>query len=390
LRDVNEKIYEYTHEKREELSGLSRYIFDHPEVGFQEKESSRKLIEVLEKNGFKVIHPVGGLQTAFQATISSGAERPHIAILAEYDALPDLGHACGHNLIATAAVGAGLALREILPSLRGRVSIIGTPAEEVLSNSGKIQLLQAGLFNNIDAAMMAHPHGNTWLDKPFLAVDEVSVRFLGKSSHAASTPHLGVNAHDAVQLTFIGLSFLRQQLRQDTRIHWGDLKVSGAKNVIPDSSSATICVRALTDEYTEELREKVIRCIQGAALMTGCRAEYERSEGFRAMKYNRSLNTLFGENLSHLGMLLDELPQYGFSGSTDMGNVSKVVPSLHPFFKIKDGVAPHTVEFREAASTEAAFEAMLIAAQAMAKTAFDLLFNPEFLIQVRKDFEGSR
>jgi amidohydrolase len=366
-------------EKREELSGVSRYIFDHPEVGFQEKESSWKLIEVLGKNGFKVIHPVGDLQTAFQATISSGAERPHIAILAEYDALPDLGHACGHNLIATAAVGAGLVLKQILPSLRGRVSVIGTPAEEVLSNSGKIQLLRAGLFNDIDVAMMAHPHGNTWLDKPFLAVDEVSVRFLGKSSHAASTPHLGINAHDAVQLTFIGLSFLRQQLRQDARIHWGDLKVSGAKNVIPDSSSAMICVRSLTDEYTRELREKVIHCIQGAALMTGCRAEY-----------NRSLNALFGENLGRLGMFLDELPQYGFSGSTDMGNVSKVVPSLHPFFKIKDGVAPHTVEFREAANTEAAFEAMLIAAQAMAKTAFDLLFNSELLTQVRKNFEGSR
>jgi len=250
--------------------------------------------------------------------------------------------------------------------------------------------LQAGLFNNIDAAMMAHPHGNTWLDKPFLAVDEVSVRFLGKSSHAASTPHLGVNAHDAVQLTFIGLSFLRQQLRQDTRIHWGDLKVSGAKNVIPDSSSATICVRALTDEYTEELREKVIRCIQGAALMTGCRAEYERSEGFRAMKYNRCLNALFGENLHRLGKPLDELSPYGLAASTDMGNVSKTIPSLHPFFKIKEGIAPHTIEFREAANTEVAFEASLIAAQAMAKTAFDLLSTPELLRQVRKDFEGDR
>jgi amidohydrolase len=376
-------------EKRAELSEVSRYIFDHPEVGFHEKESSLKLVEVLGKNGFNVIHPVAGVQTAFEATISSGAERPHIAILAEYDALPELGHACGHNLIATAAVGAGLVLRQILPSLKGRISVIGTPAEEVLSNSGKIQLLRAGLFNDVDVAMIVHPHGNTWLDKPFLAVDEVFVRFSGKSSHAASSPHLGINAHDAAQLTFIGISFLRQQLRQDARIHWGDLKVSGAKNVIPDSSSATICVRGLTDEYTRELREKIIHCIQGAALMTGCRAEYESLEGFRAMKYNRSLNTLFGENLSRLGMFLDKLPEYGLSGSTDMGNVSKAVPSLHPFFRIKDGVAPHTVEFREAAITEAAFEATLIAARAMAKTASDLLFSPELLTHVREDFEGS-
>jgi metal-dependent amidase/aminoacylase/carboxypeptidase family protein len=253
-----------------------------------------------------------------------------------------------------------------------------------------MQLLKAGLFNDIDVAMMVHPHGNTWLDRPFLAVDEVSVRFLGKSSHAASSPHLGINAYDAIQLTFIGLSLLRQQLRQDARIHWGDLKVTGSKNVIPDASSATINVRALDDKYTKEVRGKVVNCIKGAALMTGCTADYEVTEGYRTMKYNRHMNRLFGENIRSLGVVIDELPKHGEAASTDMGNVSLVVPSIQPFFKIKDGVTPHTVEFREAAGTEAAFEAMLIATQAMAKTAFDLLSHPEFLTQVRRDFEGNR
>jgi amidohydrolase len=332
---------------------------------------------------------VASVETAFQATICIGAERPHIAILAEYDALPDLGHACGHNLIATAAVGAGLAMGQVMPSIKGRISVIGTPAEEVLSDSGKMRLVAAGIFKDVDAAMIVHPHSKTWLDRPFLAVDEVSVRFSGKSSHAASAPHLGINAYDALQLTFIGLSFLRQQLRQDARIHWGDLEIRGAKNVIPDASSATINVRALDDKYTKEVREKVINCIKGAELMTGCSANCEICEGYRAMKYNRRLNALFGENLHCLGVSVDKLPQHGQAGSTDMGNVSQVVPSIHPFFKTKDAVVPHTVEFCEAANTAAAFEATLNAAKAMAMTAAALLANPETIEQVREEFEGT-
>jgi len=387
MDEIKNKIRQWSNTIRNELSEVNRYIFNHPEIGFQEKESSQILIEVLEKHGFKIKNPVGGMETAFQATISSNVEGPHIVFLAEYDALPGLGHACGHNLIATAALGAGLAMSQVVPSLGGKVSVIGTPAEEVLSNSGKMRLLAAGIFNDIDVAMIVHPHSKTWLDKPFLAVEEVSVFFTGKSSHAASSPHIGVNAYDAVQLTFIGLSFLRQQLRQDARMHWGDLKISGAKNVIPDASSATICVRSSTDEYTRGMREKVINCIKGASLMTGCSMKYEALEGLRAMKYNQFLNNLFGENIRYFGVTIDELPQYGMAGSTDMGNVSKVVPSLHPFFKIGDHVVPHTVEFQEASGTEAAFEAALIASQAMAITAIDLFANSELLENVRKEFK---
>jgi len=387
MDDTKNKLSQYINTVRDPLSEVNHYIFNHPEIGFQEKESSRKLIEVLGKHGFKMTNPVGGMETAFQATISSNVERPHIAFLAEYDALPGLGHACGHNLIATAALGAGLAMAQAIPSLRGKVSVIGTPAEEILSHSGKIRLLAAGIFDDIDVAMIVHPHSKTWLDKPFLAVEEVSVHFIGKSSHASSSPHIGINAYDAVQLTFVGLSFLRQQLRQDARMHWGDLKVNGAKNVIPDSSSSTICVRASTDEYTREMREKVIHCIKGASLMTGCSMKYQALEGVRAMKYNRGLNGLFAENIQQSGVKIDELPPYGMAGSTDMGNVSKVVPSLHPFFKIGDDVVPHTVEFQEVSGTEAAFEATLIAAQAMAMTAVDLFADSELIEKVRREFE---
>lgn len=389
MEAMAQKIHKYVNHINDELLGVSRYIYQNPEVGFQEKKSSLKLVEVLRKHAFEVTYPVAGIDTAFQATFSHGAKKPHIAVLAEYDALPEIGHACGHNLIATAALGAGLAISQLLSSVKGRVSVIGTPAEEILTDSGKMRLLGAGVFKDVDAAMIVHPHGKTWLDRPFLAVDEIKVSFGGKFSHAASTPHLGINAYDAIQLTFTGLSFLRQQLRQDARIHWGDLKVTGAKNVIPDASSATINVRALDDEYTKEVMGKVVNCIKGATLMTGCTADYEVTEGYRAMKYNRHMNRLFGENIRSLGVVIDELPKHGEVASTDMGNISLVVPSIQPFFKIKDGVTPHTVEFREAANTMAAFEATLDAAKAMAMTAAALLSKPELLKQVRDEFESN-
>jgi amidohydrolase len=387
MDEINKKIEDYIEHLRGELLDVDQYIFNNPEVGFQENKASQKLMEVLKKYGFKVDHPIGGMDTAFQASISNQAESPHIAILAEYDALPDLGHACGHNLIATVALGAALALAHIMPYTKGRVSIIGTPAEEVLSNSGKMRLVAAGSFKKIDAALIAHPHGKTWLCKPFLATDEIYVQFSGKSSHAASAPEIGVNAYDAMQLTFTALSFLRQQLRQDTRVHWGDLKVSGAKNVIPPASSATITVRSLDEEYTSETRKKVINCIRGAALMTGCKADFQISEGCRSMKYNKFLTNIFGENAKHLGLSIDDLPIHSRAASTDMGNVSQVVPSIHPFFKIKEGVVPHTPEFREASISDIAFEAAIKTAKAIAMTAIAVFMSPVNLKQAKDEFE---
>ena len=267
------------------------------------------------------------------------------------------------------------------------MSVIGTPAEEILSDSGKMRLVDAGIFNDVDVAMMVHPHCHTWIDKPFLAVDDISVSFKGKSSHAASSPHFGINAYDALQLTFTGISFLRQQLRQDARIHWGNISIGGAVNVIPDISSANICVRASDDAYTKELTAKVINCVKGAELMSGCIAEYKISEGYRSMKYNQPLNALFQKNLDQLGVAVDELPPHGRAGSTDMGNVSQVVPSIHPFFKIHDTAVPHTIEFREAAKTDEAFEAALLAAEAMAMTAADLISDSKLVKQAKEGFE---
>ena len=387
MQGMQEKIHARLSGLKAELAAVSRYIHDNPEIGLAERKAAAKLVAVLKSHGFSVKHPVGDTETAFQATLSGEADTPHIAILAEYDALPNIGHACGHNLIATAALGAGLALMDILPDLKGRVSVIGTPAEEILTGSGKMRLVDAGIFDDVDVAMMVHPHCHTWIDKPFLGVDELSVTFKGKPAHAASSPHFGVNACDALQLTLTGINFLRQQVRQDARIHWGNFDIGGAVNVIPDVSSATICVRASDDAYTKALTARVIDCIEGAARMTGCRTEYGVSEGYRAMKYNASLNGIYRKALDRLGVPVDELPPHGRAGSNDMGNVSQVVPALHPFFKIHDEAVPHTVEFREAAQTDRALEAALAAAEAMAVTAMELITQPDQVAAAKAEFE---
>jgi len=376
-------------ELKEELREVCRFIYEHPEVGFEERDSSARLAQVLKEHGFEVRQPVAETETAFVASRSSGDERPHLAFLAEYDALPDLGHGCGHNLIATAALGAGLALARLLPEIGGTVSVMGTPAEELLTDSGKRRMIRAGLFEGLDAVLMAHPHTKNLISSPFLAINEVSVRFLGKSAHAAAMPHLGVNAYDAVHLTLTGLSLLRQQLRSDARVHWGDIKVSGAKNVIPDLASVVINVRASDDEYTEELTRKAVNCVKGAALMTGCQAEYDAHQGYKAVRSNRVLEEVLAANMGRLGVKLDEPTRYGGSGSTDLGDVSQVVPAIHPMFKITRPMALHSPEFCRASGQDKAFEAALTMAKALAMTGAMCLSEPEVLRRVREDFEKS-
>lgn len=375
-------------DEKDLLWQVNQFIHDNPEIGFEEHQASDKMVQALRGAGFHVTYPTGGMPTAFQATLTNGSDRPHVAILAEYDALPGIGHGCGHNLIATSALATGLALAGIMPFISGRVSVIGTPAEEFLVGGGKVCLIEHGIFDDIDVAMMAHPFNWNLLGLRFLAVNEISVRFDGKSSHAAADPYLGVNAFDAVQLTFTAISFLRQQLRPDTRVHWGELEVSGAKNVIPDSSSTVIDVRAGDNHYVEEVTAKVLNCIKGAALMTGCKADYKVSKGYQAPRLNLPLEELYRRNLKLLGVELDETPPGTGVGSTDMGNVSQIVPAIHPFFKITGGVPVHSPEFCHAASTLEAFEASLKAAEALALTAIDLLKDSTMLQRVKDAFRN--
>lgn len=371
-----------------ELIELARRIHATPELGFQERQASAWLSEALERHGFRVERGVAGLETAFRAEVNGMSERPAVAILAEYDALPEIGHACGHNLISTAAIGAGIGLAAVREHLPGRALVLGTPAEE--GGGGKVIMLERGAFEGVDAAMMFHPAGYTLAGRPSLASHRLSLKFLGKPAHAAAAPHEGINALDALVQTFASIGLLRQQVRDDARVH-GIITYGGAApNIIPDRAEAVFTVRATDNAYALELLHRVIHCAQGAALATGATLEHSFRKGYDAIKLNRTLAEAFARHLEALGWSQDTPPERPRMGSTDMGDVSQVMPAIHPYVSIGPKDLPgHTVEFREAALSERGLAAMLAAAKAMALTAYDVLTQPDLLVEARREFDGT-
>jgi len=371
-----------------ELVDLARRIHAHPEVAFQEVQAAQWLSETLARHGFAVELGIAGLPTAFRAEAGGSGAGPAVAFLAEYDALPEMGHACGHNLICTAALGAGIGLAAARARVPGKVVVIGTPAEE--GGGGKVLMLQRGAFAGIDAALMFHPAGYTLTTRPSLASWRLKVRFLGKAAHAAAEPEKGINALDAMVQMFVNIGLLRQQLREDARVH-GIITYGGAApNIIPDRAEAMFSVRAVDGAYAREALDKVINCGRAASTATGATLQVETQKGYEAMKPNQALADAFGRHLTTLGWPLDVPPERPKMGSTDMGDVSQQIPAIHPYLLIAKDVAGHTVEFREAALTEQGFKAMLTAAKAMALTGLDVLTNPAFLEQVRAEFSSTR
>ncbi len=371
-----------------ELSDLARRIHATPEVAFQERQASEWLTVTLERFGLRTQRGVADLETAFRAEVPVSNPGPTVAILAEYDALPEIGHACGHNLICTAAIGAGIGLAAVGERLPGRALVLGTPAEE--GGGGKVIMLQRGAFEGVDAAMMFHPAGYTLAERPSLASYRISLKFLGKSSHAAAAPHEGVNALDALIQTFVAIGLLRQQIRDDARIH-GIITYGGAApNIIPDRAEAVFTARATDGAYARKVTDRVVSCAQGAAQATGATLEHTVRKGYDPIKPNHALAATFSRHLERLGWPQDAAPERPRMGSTDMGDVSQVIPSIHPYVSIgPKNLSGHTVEFREAALSERGLAAMLAAAKAMALTAYDVLAQPELLARVRHDFDGA-
>ena len=370
----------------DELIALARRIHAHPEIAFQEVQSSQWLCETLEGHGFAIQRGIGGLPTAFRAEVAGSGTGPAVAFLAEYDALPEIGHACGHNLICTAALGAGIGLAAVAGRVPGKVVVLGTPAEE--GGGGKVLMLQRGAFAGIDAAMMFHPASYTLTTRPSLASWRLKVKFLGRAAHAAAAPEEGVNALDALIQMFVNIGLLRQQLREDIRIH-GIITYGGAApNIIPDRAEASFSIRAADGETAARTLERVLNCGRAAATATGARGEFETKKGYEAMNPNRRLAAAFEKHLEALDWPLDPLPERQKMGSTDMGDVSQVMPAIHPYLAIGKDVVGHTVEFREAALTDQGFQAMLTAAKAMALTGLDVLTDPAFLEEARAEFHG--
>ncbi len=373
----------------DDLERLSHRIHSHPELGFQEVKAAAWLIEFLAGHGFKVERGVGGVETAFRATIETG-EGPTIAIMCEYDALPGIGHACGHNVIAAAGAGAGAglaAVRDRLP--KGRIQVIGTPAEE--GGGGKVKLIQAGLFKEVAAAMMVHGWAGWVPHQDLLGIVRVGFEFTGRAAHASAYPWDGVNALDAVIQTFNSISMLRQQMRPQCRIHGIITQGGAAPNIIPEFAAATFYVRAPRLDEMWALHKRVIACAEGAARATGCTVKViEHDNAYEPFKRNQPLVDAFRANLRRFGVT--ETPEdTEHLGSSDVGNVSHVVPTIQPLVKIApDGTPIHSRAFEAAAAGPLAREGLLIAAKTMAMTALDLLSEPGLLAKAQQEFRAAR
>jgi amidohydrolase len=377
------KVKDSVESQRQQLTQLSLNIHDNPELGFKEEKASAWLTSYLENNGFHVERAIAGLVTAFRATYGQGS--PTIALLAEYDALPKIGHGCGHNIIGVSAVGAGVASKHIIDQLGGSIIVMGTPGEEVFG--GKIDMVKAGVFKEIDVAMIVHPEVRNMPTEEALACSSLEVEFFGRPAHAAGQPHKGINALDAMILAFTSINSLRQHIRGDARIHGIITDGGEAPNIVPAHSAAVFLVRALDYNYLAELKDKVLNCFTGASIASGARLEYRwRDRTYAPMKSNMTLAGLFKQNLESLGRQVETCdPHFGL-GSTDMGNVSQVVPSIHPTIAIAPReVLIHTPEFAAAAASQAGQQGLMDAAKAMSMTVADIL-QPGMIDKIKQEF----
>ena len=367
---------------RSELVELSLRIHRNPEIAFEEVKASAWLAEYLEQKGFAVETGICELATAFKATYGSG--RPVVALLAEYDALPDVGHACGHNIIGTAAVGAGCAARKAVDAIGGTVMVVGTPAEEAYG--GKVFLAERGAFDGVDAAMIVHPHVVDRASTRFLALIRLEVEFHGKAAHAASDPHRGINALEAMIQAYNGINSLRQHIPERCRVHGIITDGGQAANIVPAYTAGEFLIRAETEAELNDLKERVLNCFEAAALATGARLEHQWFAYYAPLNPNFALAELFAANLESLGRTVLPAMRRGL-GSSDVGNVSVLVPTIHPVVAIAPhGVTPHTPAFAEAAASEAGHQGLVDGAKAMAMTVVDLIAEPEAMQRVKDEF----
>ncbi|WOC31745.1 MULTISPECIES: M20 family metallopeptidase [Caproicibacterium] len=388
---MKQRIAEAAQQMKQEITGISNYLFNHPELGDTEYQSAAFLTALLRKEGFQVQAPYCGLKTAFRAEFG-GTGGSRIALLAEYDALPGYGaenkpaHACGHNWIAASALGGALLLAKACPQMQGTVVVLGTPAEETIGR--KIDLLRAGAFQDIDAVLQMHLGRQTNLHVSALAIDSWQFAFFGKASHAAATPYLGINALDAANLTFAGINALRQQLRPDVRVH-GILSSGGeAPNIIPSYAACKFYARAKSRTALDDVSERVKNCARGAALMTGARLEISKFENsFDSLTVNRTLCGLMEQSLKECG-ITDFVQEPELTGSTDIGSVSSCVPVFYGHIGVGSGVAaPHEEAFLQVVNTEEAHRKLLQTAEAFALAIARLTEEPALLLQVKQEFQ---
>lgn len=383
---MKDKIIKIINDLTPELNELSLEIYNNPELGYEEFQACKLHTEILKKYGFNVENNFSGVETGFKAEYKSSKPGLTVAYMAEYDALPGIGHGCGHNLLGTVSTGAGIALKEIIDEIGGTVVVFGTPAEE--TSGAKVTYVENHEFDNIDIAMMAHP-GNEYVKSgTSLALEPVQFEFFGKTAHAAASPEKGINALDAAIQTFNSINALREHMRSDSRVHGVILDGGKAANIVPDYSMSQFYVRSTSKTYNLELLEKVKNCARGAALATGCELKISKYEfNYDNMVTNQELSNVFNEKIYEVaGIKMSE--HLGGSGSIDAGQVSQVCPTIHPYFDITNdkNIASHTREMASCTLTDYAKEQMKNTIAALVLTAAEVMQNKELYEKIKYEF----
>jgi amidohydrolase len=377
--DAKSGAKEKLQDVRQKVVDLSHRIHANPELGFEEELASRWLTSALDEAGFDVERGICDLPTAFVATAGHGPL--HVAICAEYDSLPEIGHACGHNMIAAMAIGAGISAAKVADEVGLTISIFGTPAEEVGNAGGKVLLLERNAFTGVHAAMMVHPAPVEILEGHLIAASMFEVHYTGKEAHASAFPEMGINAADALTIAQTSIGLLRQHLRPTDRIHGITTHGGDAPNIVPAHTSANYIVRAENLAELKETREKVYRCFEAGAIATGSRLEIRGGDKpYADMRYDHEMSAIYKRNAEALGRTFPKLSlmMARMAASTDMGNISQTIPSIHPLIGIDSlPAANHQPEFTAHCISETADEAVFDGALAMAWTAIEMAQQPD-------------
>ncbi len=384
------KINKITQDIFADLKDLNEFVYNNPELGYEEFKSSKAHIDLLHKYGFDVEENYMDMKTAFLGSYKAEKEGPTVAFLSEYDALPGIGHGCGHNLLGATNTGAAIVLKQLIDEIGGRVLIFGTPAEE--TSGAKVVMADKGAFDKVDFAICTHPSVTYYKSGTSLVLEALQFSFHGQTAHAAAEPEKGINALDAVIMTFNAINALREHVLPSSRIHGIITDGGKAANIVPDYAEARYYVRSATKTYHDELREKVINCAKGAALQTGASLEISNYEAtYLNLITNETMSAVFTNNLLIQGVVNPDREKEGL-GSLDMGNVSQVCPVINPYAGMggDENVAAHTVEFRDMTVTDEAYKNMVITINAMVKTAADIILDKDLLQKIRDEFKNTK
>ncbi len=385
---MKEKLHDFIDKNSKPIVTLADHIFDNPELGTQEYEASKLLTNLLKEKGFDVEMPIGGFDTAFRATYQSGNGGPSIGLLCEYDALENLGHACGHHMQGPSIVYAAIALKEIIKSENYKIVVYGTPAEETIS--GKVHMIKNGCFKDIDLALMMHGSPTTTTDVKSLALSNFKINFHGKSSHAALKPEEGRSALDGVLMLANGIEYLREHIKDDVRIHYSITNGGGPANVVPSLATLKVSIRSYDRVYLDSVIERFKKIVQGAGLITETRPEIIHEKSLNNKIPVIKLNEILMGN-AELVNAPNIRPPREKTGSTDFGNLMYLIPgSCIRISFVPEGSSSHSEEYIKAGKSKESHDATIYAAKILADTAYDIIINPELLVEIQDEFNKNK